>query len=270
MIAGPALLVHSLRRARIFLLVMVGLVAGVQILFVLAAESLQQLQAFERIAALFPDFVRQLLGSTLITVMSFRGIACLGYFHVAIMTVLVGMAIAIATEPAAEVETRFLDFVLAHPLSRQWIIFRSILLLTGCIAAVVTAMMLSTRASLHWLAAPENSRAVFDVVPILSLNLAAILVCWGAIAMVPAAVVHRRSVAAAIAGFLAAASSITDLVSQVWQPLKGVARLSPFHYYNALSLITGSAVPGRDLMILACVAGICFVVSFLLFCRRDL
>jgi len=270
MIAGLALLTHSLRRTRVFMFAMVGLVAGVQVLFVLAAESLQQFSAFERIALLFPDFVRQLLGSSLITVMSFRGVACLGYFHVAIVAVLVGMAIAIATEPAVEVETRFLDFVLAHPVSRQWIVFRSMLLLMGCVAVVVTAMLLSTRAALHWLAAPEHSRAVFDVVPLLSLNLAAILICWGSIAMVPAALVHRRSVAVGIAGFLAAASYITDLVSQVWQPLRGVARLSPFHYYNALNLITGNADPGRDLLVLACIAGVCFILASLLFCRRDL
>jgi len=149
-------------------------------------------------------------------------------------------------------------------------VFRSMLLLMGCVAVVVTAMLLSTRAALHWLAAPENSRAVFDVVPLLSLNLAAILICWGSIAMVPAALVHRRSVAVGIAGFLAAASYITDLVSQVWQPLRGVARLSPFHYYNALNLITGNADPGRDLLVLACIAGVCFILASLLFCRRDL
>jgi ABC-2 type transport system permease protein len=267
---GLALLRHSTRRTRTLVLSMAGLLAGFQILFTLAAKSFQEFNAFDRLAALIPDVFRQLLGPSIITIISYKGIVCLGYFHVAVVATLVGLCIAIATEPAAEVESRFLDLILAHPLARHWIITRTIILLAGSIALVAAAMLLGTQVGLYWLASLENARTTFDVVPVLSLNLAALLLCWGAIALVFASVAHRRGVAGSVAGVMAMAGYLADVISQVWRPLKSVARFSPFHYYNSLNLIVGSANPTRDILTLACVAAAGFLLAYLLFSRRDL
>ena len=267
---GFALMRHSARRVRILILSMAGLLAAFQVLFTLAANSLQELNAFDRITALFPDFVRQLLGSSLITVMSFRGIACLGYFHVAVVATLVGLAIAIATEPATEIESRFLDLVLSHPLRRHWVITRSIALLGASILFVVSAMMIATRAGLYWLVSTDVARTTFQVVPLLSLNLGVLLMCWGAVALGMAAASKRRSVASACAGLLAMAAYLADVISQVWEPLKRVARFSPFHYYRPLNLVTGNAGVSGDILTLAGVAAAGFAVAYLLFQRRDL
>jgi hypothetical protein len=267
---GLALLRHSIRRTQTLVLAMGGLLTAFQLLFALAAGSLQEFDTFDRIMSLIPDFIRQLLGPSIITFLSFSGIVCLGYFHVAIVAALVGMAIAIATECAGEIEKGFLDLVLAHPLARHWVITRSILLLAGSVGLVVTAMVLGTRAGIYWLAAPETARDTFRIVPTLAMNLAVLLLCWGAIALVLAAISRRRSVAGSIAGLSAMACYVIDVISQVWQPLRPVARFSPFHYYNSLNLITGTADANRDMMILACVAAAGFLIAYLLFSRRDL
>jgi len=268
--AGLALFLHSARRVRTLVLVLAALLAGDQILLAFAAKSLREMNTFGQLAALVPEFLRQVLGPSLLTLLSFRGIACLGYFHVAVLAVLMGLAISVSTEPAGEAESRFVDLILAHPLARHWVISRSVVLLVACIAFLLSAMALGTRLGLYWLVPAELARATFQVIPELCLNLAALLLCWGAIALVMASVARRRSIASACTALLAMVCYMTEVISQVWQPLKAVARYSPFHYYKSLNLITGSAGAGSDILILACAASMGFVLAFLLFRRRDL
>lgn len=268
--AGLALFLHSARRARTLVLALAALVAGFQILLAFAARSLEELNTFGRLAALVPDFLRQLLGPSLLTLLSFRGIACLGYFHVAIVATLVGLTIALATEPVGETESRFLDLVLSHPLARHWVITRTIALLAACIVFLLGAMMLGTRVGLYWLVSGDLARATFRVVPELTLNLGALLLCWGGIALAVASTARRRSVAGAVTALLAMACYMTDLIAQVWQPLRPVAKYSPFHYYNSLDLITGSSNVTRHALILVCIAAAGFALAFLNFRRRDL
>jgi ABC-2 type transport system permease protein len=255
---------------RTLVLVLAALLAGDQILLAFAAKSLQETNTFAQLAALVPDFLRQVLGPSLLTLLSFRGIACLGYFHVAVLAVLMGLAIAVGTEPAGEAESRFVDLILAHPLARHWVITRSVVLLVACVIFLLGAMALGTRLGLYWLVPAELARATFQIIPELCLNLAVLLLCWGAIALVMASVARRRSVASACTALLAMACFMADVVAQVWQPLRPVARYSPFHYFRPLNLIMGSADAGSDILTLACAASVGFVLAHLFFERRDL
>ncbi|MBZ5497212.1 MAG: ABC transporter permease subunit [Acidobacteriia bacterium] len=265
-----ALLLHSVRRVRSLVLAMAALLAAFQILLAFAARSLQELNTFPQLAALIPDFLRQILGPSLLTLMSFRGIACLGYFHVAIMATLIGLMIALATEPVSEAETRFLDLILSHPLARHWVISRTIALLAACIVLLLGAMMSGTRLGLYWLAPEDMAQATFRVIPALTLNLGLLLLCWGSIALALASIAHRRSVAAAATALLAMACYMTDLIAQIWKPLKPVVRYSPFHYYNSLNLIMGSSDMTGDTLTLASIAVTGFLLAYLFFQRRDL
>lgn len=268
--SGLALFAHSARRARLLFLAVAVLLGLFQLLFTFAAESLQELNTFPQFMALIPEFLRQLLGPSLLTLMSFRGIACLGYFHVAVLAVLVGLMIAVATEPLSEAENRFLDLILSHPLARHWVITRTIMLLAAGIVLLLGAMMLGTGVGLYWLVSNDLARATFHVIPQLTLSLGVLLLCWGGIALALAAIARRRSVASATTALLAMACYMTDLIAQVWKPLKSVAPYSPFHYYKTLNLITGSADVAGDTLILACVAATAFALAYFIFQHRDL
>ena len=265
-----ALLMHSVRRARALVLVAAALLAAFQILLAFAAKSLQELNTFSGLMALVPDFLRQTFGSSLLTLMSFRGVACLGFFHVAILAFLVGLMISLATEPASEIETRFLDLILSHPLARYWVITRTIVLLILCIALSLGAMVLGTWIGLHWLVDGDVARKTFAVIPQLGINLGVLLLCWGGIALALASIAHRRGVAAAITGLLAMTSYMIEAIAQVWKPLKPIARYSPFHYYSSLNLITGSSGSTHDIFILAGIAATGFILAYLSFQFRDL
>jgi len=61
-------------------------------------------------SAVGPSFVRELFGSALVSMMSFSGIMALGYYHVAIIAVLVGLSDA---QDRAHVRIEFAQFPLA-------------------------------------------------------------------------------------------------------------------------------------------------------------
>jgi hypothetical protein len=213
---------HSLVRFRTPLLVMAAALAAFQVLLGLAAQELQREGAFTQIANLIPVFVRQLFGTALVSIMSFSGIMALGYYHVAIVAVLVGLVVAIATEPAGEVEGGFADLVLSRSV---------------------------------WL---------------LAFGLWCVLVCWGGVSLAIGSVARRRFVAGSIAGGGAAALMLVDYLSRVWKPIRGLARLSPFHYYNPLDLVMNKPLPRGDEAILLGAAAVAVVVAYALFSRRDL
>jgi ABC-2 type transport system permease protein len=250
---------HSLVRFRTPLLVMAAALAAFQVLLGLAAQELQREGAFTQIANLIPVFVRQLFGTALVSIMSFSGIMALGYYHVAIVAVLVGLVVAIATEPAGEVEGGFADLVLSRSVSRAAVVGRS-----------VSAMAAGTFIGL-WLAVPEGTAPpAASLVWSLAFGLWCVLVCWGGVSLAIGSVARRRFVAGSIAGGGAAALMLVDYLSRVWKPIRGLARLSPFHYYNPLDLVMNKPLPRGDEAILLGAAAVAVVVAYALFSRRDL
>ena len=246
-----------------------GALALFQVLLAMAAAELQREGTFEQIVALVPSFVRELAGSVLVSMMSFSGIMALGYYHVAVVAVLVGLTVAVATEPAAEVEAGFADLVLAQAVAREAVITRSVVLLAVCPAIVIAAMTAGTFAGL-WVAEPAaGSRPPARLVWSLAVGLWALLACWGGVSLVIGAAARRRAVAAGIAGGAAAALMLVDYLSRVWKPIRGLARLSPFHYYNPLDLVIGKPLPAGDIGILLGTAAAAVALAFVLFRRRD-
>ena len=71
---GRALLLskHTLKRARGVILATAGLLALFQTVMIAVAGSIQQSGSFEQLGALLPPFVRQLLGPTIASFLSWR------------------------------------------------------------------------------------------------------------------------------------------------------------------------------------------------------
>ena len=268
--SGLALLMHSLRRVRILVVVMAWILAGFQILLCLAASVIQESIGFGQLASLLPDFMRQMLGPSVIALLSFSGIVCLGYFHLAIIGALIGLVVALATEPAGEIETQFMDLVMAHSMPRHWIITRTLLLILGCTAFVLTAMMLGTWIGLHWLAPKEAIQPAMRTARSLICNLGVLLLCWGGVTLAMTSLARRRSVPASIVGLLALSSYLVDYLARVWKPARSVSWLSPFHYFNAIDFLTSGTLPPRDIWILTGTAVCGFGLAYVLFSRRDL
>ena len=267
---GLVLLAHSARRTRTLVVVMGYLLAGFQVLLALAAEALAEMNAFGQLSALIPDFLRQIMGPSLISIMSFRGIVGIGYFHIAVVGALVGLMIALATEPASEIETRFVDLLMSHPIGRHWLITRTVLLLIGTIVLVLTVMFLGSLLGLYWMAPEEINKPTLNLIAALVFNLAALMFCWGGVTTAFASCARRRSIPGAIAGVLALTTYLFDYIARVWKPARSIAWLFPFHYCNAVDLLAGASLPARDVLVLLGIGIFGFLLAYVLYSRRDL
>jgi hypothetical protein len=61
-----------------------------------------------------------------------------------------------------------------------------------------------------------------------------------------------------------------DFIALGWRPMELVAWLSPFHYFPALSVITGDASTARDVAVLFGASALSSAAAYWQFERRDL
>jgi hypothetical protein len=261
---------HSLRRVRTMVILTGLLLAAFQFLLTRVAGYFQSRGAFGQLSSLLPDFVRTAAGPSALALMSYQGIVAFGYFHPVVIATLVGLVIAIATEPAAEVESRFVDLTLARPLTRASVIARSLVVLAMTMAVVLGLMLAGTASGLAFGSPADAPHVSFVLFLSLALSLAAVMICWAGVALAWAAGVRRRATAGAAAGGLALAAYLLDYLGRAWEPAHSISAVSPFHYFDANALVTGQPLNSRNVVVLV-VIGLCGSVTGLaIFSRRDI
>ena len=264
-----ALTWNSLRRFRSLLLAAGLILAAFQVLLVEVGAYLDRTGAFSGFVTMFPAFVREAMGATFFSMLSFGGIVTLGYYHIAVLSVLTGIVIAVGTEPAAEIEGGFVDLVLSKSVGRHVPITRTVLVLLLSVTLLLAFMVTGTFAGLALLATPNltySTKALFC----LAANLGALLLCWGGLAMAAGAFVRRRAAAATFTGMLAFAGLLLDYLGRLWKPATDIAKLSPFRHYSPLEIILSSTLPTRDIGILLAVALASVITAYVVYSRRDL
>src|SRR5881227_756995 len=174
---------HSFRRTRSVVFGIAIVLAGFQFLLTQVAVFLMRNQAFALLTSLIPSYIRTMAGPSMVAFMSFGGVVSLGYFHPIVLASLLGLAIAIATEPAAEVETRFADLTLSRPMARHEVITRTVVLLAATVASLLAVMTAATWIGLICCTPPTAQRPSFTLVRSLATALGAIVWCWGGIAL---------------------------------------------------------------------------------------
>ena len=264
------LIVQLLHRVRKLLLSAGLLVAGFQLVLILQANSIQASKSFAQMAGLVPSFVRDILGPSFVTLLTFRGIVCLGYSHPVVMGALVSVAVTLSTIPVMEIETGFIDLVLARAVARHWIVTRSILVALISIIYLLAMMALGTWIGLSNYAAKDADWPSLGLVGSLAINLGFLMFCWAAIAMAIGCACRRRGSAGAIAGLLALTAYLTDYIGRAWKPAESISWLSPFRYYTPFELVMGSALPAKNLVVLGGIATAAFALAYLLYSRRDI
>jgi len=261
---------YSLKRVRALALATGLLLAALQIVLIFVAGSIQRSGGFEQLSSLLPPFARALLGPSLATFMSFSGIVCLGYFELAVMGALIAMTITLGATPASEVESGFMDLILARPLARHWIITRTVALTVFVTGVLLVLMVGGTAAGLRLFAPEDVQRPSPKLIFSLAANLGMLALCWGGIAAAIGARSSRRSVAGGTSGLLAFATFLLDYIGRLWQPAESVAWLSPFRYYNPFDLIMGDPLPWKNLAVLGAIAAAGFGAAYFLFVSRDI
>ncbi len=268
--ATMVLVAHSLRRMRGVLVGLALLLAAFQFLLTQVAGYLLRTSAFGQLSTIVPDFVRNMAGPSMLGFMSFAGVVSFGYFHPIVIAALVGLMIAIATEPAAEVETRFVDLTLARALARSTVIARTLLSVGVAAMAMLGVMMAGTWTGLACCTPADVMRPSPRLIGSLAINLAALMICWAGVALAIAAGARRRAVAGSVAGVTALAAYLLDYLGRAWQPASRISILSPFHYFEPMSLLMGEPLRVWNLSVLAGIAAMSSALAFVVFSRRDI
>ena len=261
---------HSLRRSAPIVIGMAIVLAGFQFMLTQVAVYLMRNQAFGLLASLIPPYIRAMAGPAMVAFMSFGGVVALGYFHPIVLASLVGLAIAAGTEPAAEVETRFSDLTLARPMGRHDVITRSVIVLVVTIAALLVVMTAATWIGLACCTPATAERPRFALIGSLAVSLGAIVWCWGVIALAVAAGARRRATASGLTAVATLAAYLVDYLGRIWDPARLASRLSPFHYFEPMTIISGGPINLANLAALGAVAVAGIAVAYVRFARRDL
>lgn len=262
-----ALVLHSLRRRRGFLLAVCAVLFALQIVMTLVASELHKSGAFAQLEGLVPDFLEQWTNRV---GLSFRGVVLFGHSHPIVILFLIAMAIGIGTEIALEIEMKFVDLLMARPLRRITPVLRSVAVLLISTGAALATMLLGTWIGLTVLA-PRSARVPEpQLVVSLSANLGLVVLAWGGITLAIASCSRRRATAAASTGLLAFVMFVLDYIGRFWEKAEGVATISPFHYYDPFGLIGGNPLPVAHVVVLGAIFVAGSILACVMYSRRDL
>jgi len=265
-----ALLQRSAVQARYVLIGSFALLFGFQLVIVGQAAEIERTQSFSRLAELLPGFLQRGLGSRAMLLATFKGTVAFGYFHPVVCVLLSIVAIYVMTEPAHEVEAGLVDLELARSVPRHRLLTRSVILAAAAIAAAVVLMAAGTSAGGRAFTDGSLDMLSVDTRARLLVHLAGVAACCGAFGLLVAVWSRRWMTAFTTAALTTVVMYLVDFLAIGWRPMRAVAWISPFHYYPALSVLSGDAPDARNLTILYSAAAVFTVLAYWRWQRRDL
>jgi ABC-type transport system involved in multi-copper enzyme maturation permease subunit len=198
---------------------------------------------------------------------SFGGAISFGFQHPFNLVAAIALMMVVATIPAAERETGFLDLLLARPLTRPMYLTATVAVLTGVCLLVPASLLVGTAAGLAMVDAPEAihwSRYIPSAG-----GLALLLFCIGGYTLLLSTAAKRRGAATTRAVGLTLVFYWLDFMGAYWGRLEIPRRLSPFHYFDPADAARNGLDPTHGAIL--ALAGCLFVaVAFWNFQRQDL
>ncbi|MBW8862002.1 MAG: hypothetical protein JF601_06475, partial [Acidobacteria bacterium] len=90
------------------------------------------------------------------------------------------------------------------------------------------------------------------------------------IALAVAAGARRRATAAGLTAVTTLAAYLLDYLGRIWDPARLASRLSPFHYFEPMTLISGGPISVSNLAVLYGIATAAIAFAYVRFAKRDL
>jgi ABC-2 type transport system permease protein len=262
-----ALVLRSLHRTIRPLAALAVLLIAFQLAVVAAGSAMAADRTIAGIARLVPSFLQPSLGVALLT---FGGLTTIAFFDALVVMLFVQFAAYLASEPAGDVESGLVDLVLARSLPRHWLVTRTLLLMCGSVLALAAVMVLALGAALMMYGPAPDAWPSGRVVASMVAHLTLIAWCFGAIALAASGWARRRASVMTAVGIAAIGLYLVDFVATIWRPLRGVAVVSPFHYFRGGEILAGTANTTLDLAVLGGITIAATAVAYIAFRRRDL
>lgn len=265
-----ALVGRSAARVRYPALGSLVLTFGLQLVLVGQAVSIQESQSFASVANLIPSFIGRGLGSDALLLASFKGTVMLGYFHPLLCVLIPAVAMYAATEPAHEIESGIVDLVLARSMPRALVLTRSIVVALLYAAAAVSVMALGTYTGALLFDAARFDLPAPGLIARLVLHVFAVSACFSGYGLLAGVMSKRWSAAFTTAVLTAVLAYLVDFIAIGWPVWRFAAYLSPYRYYHALAIASGSARESIDLGVLFGAGAAFTAAAYWQFQRRDL
>jgi len=265
-----ALIRRSAAQIRYAVLASLTLTFLLQLVLVGQAVSIQQAESFASVASLIPNFISRGLGNDALLLASFRGTVMLGYFHPLPSVLIPAIAMYAASEPAHEIESGLVDLVLARSLPRALVLTRSwtLALLYG--AAAVSVMAFGTRAGVVIFDAGRYDLPDAGLLARLLLHVFALCCSFASYALFLGASAKRWTTAFTTGLLTAVGAYLVDFLAMGWPVMRWAAYLSPYRYYHALAIASGTASETRDYVVLFGASAAFAAAAYWQFQRRDL
>ncbi len=260
------LVMHSFRRYRALLAAVYALLFVFQIFMNLAAGQMERNGLF-KVPNIFPEFIAKW---TNMVGMSFQGLVLFGYSHPVVLLFLMALAVSLGSEPAGEIEMKFIDLAMSRPLRRSAIIHRTGIVVVLTIVAGVCCMLAGTWTGLRFLAPEGVEKPAWRTVLSLAANLSLEAIAWGAITLAVASFAKRRAMATSVCGLTAFSMFVLDYVGKFWSAMKEVSRVSPFHYFSPFEMIGGRHLQTLDVAVLLSIIMAGWATASVVYSRRDL
>ena len=164
---------------------------------------------------------------------------------------------------AGEEEQGTLDLLLAHPVSRGRVLLEKYAEMLAGVILLTLAQFASLVAS-SWIWGLR-----LGLVPLLEASalLGLVGLAFGSIAFLVGAASGHRGLASGVAGGLAGAMYLLNVLAPQSQSLERLQPLSLFHYYGTAPLSSGLSGTGAAVLLLTSAA--CTAVAYVAFSRRD-
>ena len=243
---------------------------ALQLVLVGQAVSIQESQSFGNVANLIPGFIGRGLGSEALLLASFKGTVMLGYFHPLLCVLIPAIAMYAATEPAHEIESGLVDLVLARSLPRAVVLTRSLVVGLLYSAAAISVMALGTYTGVLLFDGARYELPPLSLIARLLLHVFAVCCCFAGYGLFAGASSKRWASAFTTGVLTAVLAYLVDFLALGWPVMRWAAYLSPYRYYHALAIASGTAWEARDYVLLFGAGVVFSVAAYWQFQRRDL
>jgi ABC-2 type transport system permease protein len=218
---------------------------------------------------LLPDSVRGFVGSSELDLLTANGALAVAYNHPLTKVALIAFVVSLtANAIAGELERGTLDLLLVRPLRRYQ------LLLGSGLALLVAASMLSISMFLGTVVGSTlggiSSQVAWGDFVWLTLNTLALVLAMSGLGFLFSALARRGSQAAGWTGGFIAGMFFLDWFATLWDGVEPFNPLSLFYYHKPHQIINGTPNWWINITVLLAVGVISFVVSAIIFERRDL
>jgi len=262
-----ALVARNLRHHGRLLLGAAAGLAAFEVLITYAAAQVEMSAGLRSFFELLPSGFRGAFAAQ-IDLISFNAAVAFGFQHPVALATGIAFVIVVATVPAAERETGFIDLLLARPLPRPAYLAATAVVVAATAVVLPAAVFLGAGVGLSLVSMPEE--LPWGRYAPCAVALSTLLLAIGGIVLFLSCGARRRGPAAAKAAGIVLACYIVDVLAELWRALGHVRWLSPFHYFHPVVAAVAPPMPATDPLILISIAAAATALAFARFRKLDL